>query len=62
MENFTKRFLYPLREKENKREEFGDGLDEILKHAIQLNQKKVSGMKNRTAQLIIYILSFLFNK
>ena len=57
MESFTTCLLDPLRYDQNRREKFGDGLDEILKDAIQLNQKKVRGMKNRTARLIIYTLS-----
>jgi len=48
--------LDPLRSDQKRREEFGDYLDVILKDAIQLNQKKVRGMKNRTAQLIIHTL------
>jgi len=32
--------LDPLRYDQDRREKFGDGLDEILKDAIQLNQKK----------------------
>ena len=59
MESFTNRLLYPLSEKPNKREIFGDGLDEILKDAIQLKQKKVCGKKITTVQLILYTLSFL---
>ena len=39
-------WLDPLRYDQKMREEFGNGLDEILKDAIQLNQKKVRGMKN----------------
>ena len=53
--------LYPLSEKPTKREVFGDGLDEILKDAIQLKQKKVRGKKSTSAQLIIYTLSFYKN-
>lgn len=49
MENFTSRLLDPLRYNEKMREEFGDCFDEVLKDAIQLNQKKVRGIKNRTA-------------
>ena len=59
VESFTTCLLDPLRYDQDRREKFGDGLDEILKDAIQLNQKKVGGMKNRTAQLT-YPLSFLY--
>ena len=41
VEKFTSCFLDPLRYDESKREEFGDGLEEILDDAIQLDQKKV---------------------
>ena len=60
MESFTTCLLDPLRYDYNRRETFGDKLDEILKDAIQLNQKKVRGMKNRTAQIVIYSLSFSY--
>ena len=46
VENFMTFWLDPLRYDQKMREEFGNGLDEILKDAIQLNQKKVRGMKN----------------
>ena len=49
MENFTSRLLDPLRYNEKMREKFGDCFDEVLNDAIQLNQKKVCGIKNRTA-------------
>ncbi|KAJ7386822.1 hypothetical protein OS493_006852 [Desmophyllum pertusum] len=41
VEEFTTSFLDPLRSDQRWREEFGDGLDEILEDAIQLEQKKV---------------------
>jgi len=40
VESFTTCLLDPLRYDQDRREKFGDGLDEILKDAIQLNQKK----------------------
>lgn len=41
VENFTSRLLDPLKSDECRREEFGDGLEEILEDAIHLQQKKV---------------------
>ena len=60
MENFTTFWLDPLRYDQKKREEFGDGMDEILKDAIQLNQKKVHGMKNRTTQRTLFFVRIYF--
>ena len=52
VEEFTTCLLEPLRSDERGREEFGDGLDEILEDAIQLEQKKVrlQKKKKRSAQ------------
>ena len=41
VEEFTNSLLDPLRADRQRREEFGDALDEILDDAIQLKQKKV---------------------
>ena len=60
MENFTTLWLDPLRYDEKMREKFGDFLDEILKDAIQLNQKKVRGMKNRTTQRTLFFVRIYF--
>ena len=60
MENFTTFWLDPLRYDQKMCEEFGDGLDEILKDAIQLNQKKVRGMKNRTTQPTLFFVRIYF--
>ena len=62
MENFTTCLLDPLKYDEPKRKEFGDTLDGLFKKAIKLNQKKVRGVKKRTAKLIKYTLSFLYRK
>ena len=60
MENFTTCLLDPLKYDERRRKEFGDTLDGLFKKAIKLNQKKVRGVKKRTAKLIKYTLSFLY--
>ena len=56
MENFITYWLDPLRYHQEMREDFGDYLDVILKDAIQLNQKKVCGMKNRTTQRTLFFV------
>ena len=56
MENFITCWLDPLRYHQEMREDFGDYLDVILKDAIQLNQKKVRGMKNRTTQRTLFFV------
>ena len=44
----------------NLRKVFGDHLDEILKDAIQLNQKKVRGMKNKMNQRTLFLVRIYF--
>ena len=63
MENFTTCLLDPLRYDQTRREKFGDGLDEILKDAIHLNQKKVPGMNERKTQrtLPLFHKSIFYN-
>lgn len=54
VEKYTTYYLDPLRYDEIKREEFGDGLEEILDHAIQLDQKKVlycTGRNNKKSKI-----------
>lgn len=41
VEEFTSCLLDPLKADQRRREEFGDGLDDILDDAIRLKQKKV---------------------
>lgn len=53
--------LDPLRSDRDRREEFGDELDEILKDAIQFQQKKVRGKKNRAAQVTNHCNIFLIH-
>lgn len=60
MENFTTCWLDPLRYDQEMYEEFGDCLDDILKDAIQLNQKKVHGMESRVTQHTIFFVRIYF--
>ena len=60
VENFTTLWLDPLRYDESAREEFGDGFDEILKDAIELDLKKVRGLKNGMTQRTLIFLKIYF--
>ena len=60
MENFTILWLDPLRYDQKMREKFGYFLDEILKDAIQLNQKKVRGVNNITTQCTLFFVRIYF--